>query len=161
MCAHHALVNAGERVFDIYIGVFITTVPVTKLFAWGGGGGGKGGHVIRETTSRVYYFSCFYYYSTYYKAVRVGGGGGKGGHVLREAIMAIPYTGLFFFVASCNSRSSHGQYTRSSTEHFQYGAVTSARLLGQNYRNRNFSKVRNYVLGKHLFSNQTMVVSAS
>jgi hypothetical protein len=36
--------------------------------------------------------------------------------------MAIPYTGLFF-VASCNSRSSHGQYTRSSTEHFQHGAV--------------------------------------
>jgi hypothetical protein len=64
--------------------------------------------------------------------------------------MAIPYTGLSF-AASCNSRSSHGQYTRSSTEHFQYGAVTSARLLGQNYRNRNYSKVRNYVLYKHSF----------
>jgi hypothetical protein len=49
--------------------------------------------------------------------------------------MAIPYTGLSF-AANCNSRSSHGQYTRSSTEHFQYGAVTSARLLGQNYRNQ-------------------------
>ena len=60
---------------------------------------------------------------------------------VQEAIMAIPYTGLFF-AASCNSRSSHGQYTRSSTENFRYGAVTSARLLGQNYRNRNFSKVR-------------------
>jgi hypothetical protein len=69
--------------------------------------------------------------------------------------MAIPYTGLFF-VANCNSRSSHSQYTRSSTEHFQYGAVTSARLLGQNYRNQNFSEVRNYVLDKHPFSNQTM-----
>jgi hypothetical protein len=64
--------------------------------------------------------------------------------------MAIPYTGLSF-AASCNSRSSHGQYTRSSTEHFQYGAVTSARLLGQNYRNRNYSKVRNYVLYEHSF----------
>jgi hypothetical protein len=33
--------------------------------------------------------------------------------------MAIPYTGLFI-AATCNSRSSHGQYTRSSTEHLQY-----------------------------------------
>jgi hypothetical protein len=66
--------------------------------------------------------------------------------------MAIPYTGLFI-AASCNSRSSHGQYTRSSTEHLQYGAVTSARLLGQNYRNRNYSKVRNYVLYTLLSSN--------
>ena len=56
-----------------------------------------------------------------------------------RSIMAIPYTGLFI-AASCNSRSSHGQYTRSSTEHtrsstehFQYRTVTSARLLGQNY----------------------------
>jgi hypothetical protein len=63
--------------------------------------------------------------------------------------MAIPYTGLSF-AASCNSRSSHGQYTRSSTEHYEYGAVTSVRLLGQNYRNRKYSKVRNYVLDKHL-----------
>jgi hypothetical protein len=39
------------------------------------------------------------------------------------AIMAVPYTGLFI-AASCNSRSSHGQYTRPSTEHLQYGAVT-------------------------------------
>jgi hypothetical protein len=31
--------------------MFITTVPITKLFAWGGGGD-KGGHVLRETTSR-------------------------------------------------------------------------------------------------------------
>jgi hypothetical protein len=61
------------------------------------------------------------------------------------AIMAIPYTGLFI-AASCNSRSSHGQYTRSSTEHLQYGAVTSARLLGRNYSNRNHTdKVRQYV----------------
>jgi hypothetical protein len=65
--------------------------------------------------------------------------------------VAIPYTGLSF-AASCNSLSSHGQYTRSSTEHFEYGAVPSARLLGQNYRNRNYSKVRNYVLYKRPFS---------
>jgi hypothetical protein len=74
--------------------------------------------------------------------------------------MAIPYTGLSF-AASCNSRSSHGQYTRSSTEHFEYGAVTSARLLGQNYRNRKYSKVRNYVLDKHFFQQPTMAASAS
>ena len=30
--------------------VFITAVPITKLFAEGGGG--NGGHVLRETTSR-------------------------------------------------------------------------------------------------------------
>jgi hypothetical protein len=60
------------------------------------------------------------------------------------------YTGLFI-AASCNSRSSHGQYTRSSTEHLQYGTVTSARLLGQNYKNRNYSKVLNYVLYIHSF----------
>jgi hypothetical protein len=30
--------------------VFITAVPITKLFAWGGWD--KGGHVLRETTSR-------------------------------------------------------------------------------------------------------------
>jgi hypothetical protein len=60
-------------------------------------------------------------------------------------MMSIPYTGLFI-AASCNSRSSHGQYTRSSTEHLQYGEVTSARLLGQNYKNQNYSKVSNYVL---------------
>ena len=30
---------------------FITTVPITKLFAWPGGGE-RGGHVLRETTSR-------------------------------------------------------------------------------------------------------------
>jgi proteasome lid subunit RPN8/RPN11 len=33
---------------------------------------------------------------------------------VNQAMMAIPYTGLFI-AASCNSRSSHGQYTRSST----------------------------------------------
>jgi hypothetical protein len=32
--------------------------------------------------------------------------------------MAIPCTGLFI-AASCNSRSSHGQYTRPSTEHLK------------------------------------------
>jgi hypothetical protein len=30
--------------------VFVTTVPITKLFAWGEGD--SGGHVLRETTSR-------------------------------------------------------------------------------------------------------------
>ncbi len=30
--------------------VFITTVPIRKLFAWGEGD--SGGHVLRETTSR-------------------------------------------------------------------------------------------------------------
>ena len=39
--------------------------------------------------------------------------------------MAIPYTGLFI-AASCNSRFSHGRYTRS------YGTVPSIGLLGQN-----------------------------
>ena len=29
--------------------MFITAVPITKLFAWGGN---NGGHVLRETTSR-------------------------------------------------------------------------------------------------------------
>jgi hypothetical protein len=32
--------------------VFITAVPITKLFARGGGGGDNGGHELRETTSR-------------------------------------------------------------------------------------------------------------
>ena len=31
--------------------VFITAVPITKLFAWGGGGN-NGGHALRENTSR-------------------------------------------------------------------------------------------------------------
>jgi hypothetical protein len=39
--------------------------------------------------------------------------------------MATPYTGLFI-AASCNSRFSHGRYTRS------YGTVSSIGLLGQN-----------------------------
>jgi hypothetical protein len=68
--------------------------------------------------------------------------------------MTIPYTGIFI-AASCNLRSSHGQYTRSSTEHLQYGAVTSARLPGQNYRNRNQNKVRDYVFYKHSSFNPT------
>jgi hypothetical protein len=33
---------------------------------------------------------------------------------LGESIIAIPYTGLFI-ATYCNSRLSHGQYTRSST----------------------------------------------
>jgi hypothetical protein len=39
--------------------------------------------------------------------------------------MAIPYTGLFI-ATSCNSRFSHGRYTRS------YGTVSSIGLLGRN-----------------------------
>jgi hypothetical protein len=39
------------------------------------------------------------------------------------AIMAIPYTGLFI-AASCNSRFSHGRYTRS------YGTVSKYRTTG-------------------------------
>ena len=41
-----------ERVRDASrrVCVFITAVPVTKLFAWGEGD--SGGHVLRETTSR-------------------------------------------------------------------------------------------------------------
>ncbi len=77
--------------------VFITAVPLTKLFARGLGG--SGGHVLRETTSRglcvlaqllrsvcvfitavpitkLFASVCVYYCSTYYKAVRGGGGGG-------------------------------------------------------------------------------------
>lgn len=34
-----------------HVWVFITAVPLTKLFAWGQGG--SGGHVLRETTSQV------------------------------------------------------------------------------------------------------------
>jgi hypothetical protein len=34
---------------------------------------------------------------------------------VKSAIMAISYTG-FFITASCNSQSSHGQYTRSRTK---------------------------------------------
>ena len=33
--------------------VFITAVPITKLFVWGKGD--SGGHVLRETTSRGFY----------------------------------------------------------------------------------------------------------
>jgi hypothetical protein len=33
-----------------FVCVFITAVPITKLFAWGEGG--SGGHVLRETTTR-------------------------------------------------------------------------------------------------------------
>ncbi len=56
----------------------------------------------------------------------------------RRAIMAIPYTGLLI-AASCKSRSSHGQYTRSSTEHLSYGTylpqgIYGARPLSQRVR---------------------------
>jgi hypothetical protein len=63
--------------------------------------------------------------------------------------MAIPYTGLFI-AASCNSRSSHGQYTRSSTEQLQYGAVTRAsywdRIIGTGTKIRSLDYVYTYTL---------------
>jgi hypothetical protein len=41
-------------VWGVMLCVFITTVPITKLFAWGEGvargEGDSGGHVLRETT---------------------------------------------------------------------------------------------------------------
>jgi hypothetical protein len=44
-------VAAGSELLDlISVCVFITAVPITKLFAWGRGD--SGGHVLRETTSR-------------------------------------------------------------------------------------------------------------
>ena len=51
------------KLFARGVCVFITEVPITKLFARGGGG--SGGHVLRETM-------CVgvYYCSTYYRAVR-------------------------------------------------------------------------------------------
>ncbi len=61
-----------------------------------------------------------------------------------RATTTITFTGLFVDV-SCNSRSSHGKYTRSSTEQLQYGAVTNARLLEQNYRDRNLNMGRDYI----------------
>jgi hypothetical protein len=42
--------------------------------------------------------------------------------------MAIPYTGLYF-AANCNSRSSDGQYTRSSTEYINFPLPTQQWLL--------------------------------
>jgi len=41
---------------------------------------------------------------------------------VKQSIMVIPYTGLFI-AAGCNSRFSHGWYTRS------YGTVSSIGLL--------------------------------
>jgi enterochelin esterase-like enzyme len=43
----------------------------------------------------------------------LGAGNRHGVVMFGKAIMAILYTGLFI-ATSCNSRSSHGQYTRSS-----------------------------------------------
>ena len=41
------------HVCGLRVCVFITAVPITKLFAGGGAGGVEsGGHVLRETTSR-------------------------------------------------------------------------------------------------------------
>jgi hypothetical protein len=41
----------GGRGLNLGMCVFITAVPITKLFAWGGVGD-NGGHVLRETTIR-------------------------------------------------------------------------------------------------------------
>ena len=45
-----ALTKFDKCVCVYYKCVFITEVPITKLFAWGEGD--SGGHVPRETTSR-------------------------------------------------------------------------------------------------------------
>jgi hypothetical protein len=65
--------------------VFITELPITKLFAWRGqdpttspSGGSD------PTHQGIWSCVCVYYCSIYYKAVRVGGGGNNGGHVLPE-----------------------------------------------------------------------------
>ncbi len=54
--------------------VFITAVPITKLFAWGGGG--NGGHVLRETVC-----VCFITAGPITKLF-AGGEEESGGHVL-------------------------------------------------------------------------------
>jgi hypothetical protein len=47
----HAGLSSGAALdHPRYVCVFITEVPITKLFAWGKGD--SGGHVLRETTSR-------------------------------------------------------------------------------------------------------------
>jgi hypothetical protein len=56
--------------------------------------------------------------------------------------MVFPYTGLFI-AANCNSRFSHGLYTRS------YGTVSSIGLLGQNckpYSNDAYPQDANWTL---------------
>jgi hypothetical protein len=64
--------------------VFITAVPITKLFARGGFNKQSFLHVSERDNHFSLPVVCFYYWSTYYKAVRVGGGGGNnGGYVLR------------------------------------------------------------------------------
>jgi len=67
--------------------------------------------------------------------------GSDNGDPLRDNLLPLAACVCFFVL--CNSR--FGQYTRSSTEQFQYGTVTSARLLGQNYRKLNHNMVRHYV----------------
>jgi hypothetical protein len=75
-----------------YLFVFITAVPIIKMFAWGKGD--SGGLVLRERTSRgmcglvspshhalVHGSVCVHYCRTYYKAV-CGGDGDSEGHVL-------------------------------------------------------------------------------
>jgi hypothetical protein len=71
--------------------------------------------------------------------------------VAAPAIMAIPYTGIFV-AAICNSRFSHGRYTRS------YGTVSSIGLLGQNCKPY---MVVHYTFSIHSFFNQTMATSDS
>ncbi len=48
MCVDVCLVCVLVLQYRVPVCVFITAVPITKLFA----GGGNGGHVLRETTSR-------------------------------------------------------------------------------------------------------------
>jgi hypothetical protein len=64
--------------------VFITAVPITKLFAWGGGD--SGGHVLRGTTSRVVclllQYRCVFFTAVPNTKLCAWGEEDSGGHVL-------------------------------------------------------------------------------
>jgi hypothetical protein len=45
------VLESNPKLQGCWVCVFITAVPITKLFAWGGRRN-NGGHVLRETTSR-------------------------------------------------------------------------------------------------------------
>jgi hypothetical protein len=48
---YYKAVLVGDSGGHVYLCVFITAVPITKLFVWGEAED-SGGHVLRETTSR-------------------------------------------------------------------------------------------------------------
>ena len=71
-----------REVYAVDVCVFITAVPLIKLFAWGEGRVEDICYERRRAEAGVdclpitwMPFVCVYYCSTYYKAVRVGGGG--------------------------------------------------------------------------------------